>query len=304
MSEARDPAVRRPAGDLPGRHTEVLDLSNRTGLRVELVPERCLDLGQVTLHGVPFGWIGTNGIGPAGAGEMETALGGLLCTCGFDHIRQPWSGPDGRAYPLHGNMALRPAKSVTLETGTGLDGAPALIGTAEVLDRSDERAVYRLERRIEMPLHANRLRLRDRVTLTSEGRAAAIFALYHINLGSTFVGPGLTVTQGERRRDDIGALPGATFVEPLPGESATISLCRAAAGQTARLTLTQSRDQLPFIQFHRNPVLRPDLFCIEPVSHDRLPRETLLAGLMPWSGQIQRDFSLDIEFSVTPDDAE
>ena len=104
----------------------LIEVENAAGLSIDLLPDRCLHVGIVRYRGVPFGWIGENGLAPARLGEMDQALGGLLCTCGFDHIRQPAN--DGlRHLPLHGSMSLR--RAIVTTTQVLEDGSAEVCAT-------------------------------------------------------------------------------------------------------------------------------------------------------------------------------
>lgn len=110
---------------------------------------------------------------------------------------------------------------------------------------------------------------------------------------------GLEVTQGGVRRPDVAALDDRTFAEPVAAGASTLRLRRATADLVATLEVTQDVGTLPFLQFHHNPARDATLLCVEPTSHDRRPRDELLAGQVAWVGQRSRDFSLDLRFDVS-----
>src|SRR3546814_8724280 len=71
--------------DGAGRGTRLLQIDSGGGLRIDLLPDRCCDLGQVWCDNIPFGWINPMGT-PAGFAIGEnSSLSGLMATCGFDH---------------------------------------------------------------------------------------------------------------------------------------------------------------------------------------------------------------------------
>ena len=174
----------------PEAGTRLIQIRNTTGLCVELLPDRCLDIGQVWQNGYPFAWMGPGGLPTSAPGvTMDNALGGLMATCGFDHIRQPVSH-DSHAYPLHGTMALKPAGEVSVhQIGSG--AKTIFVAEAEVVQVSPNGATYRLNRRISVPIAQNTISLEDVVTVTP---SAPIFALYHINLGFPLISPSTQVS--------------------------------------------------------------------------------------------------------------
>jgi len=146
--------------DGPQKGGRLVQIRNASGSCVELLPDRCLDIGQVWLHGVPFAWMGPWGLPSKGAGvSMDTALGGLMATCGFDHIRQPVRHA-GHAYPLHGTMALTPCQILRLHPARPPLGDFVVEAVSHAL--APEGVEYTLTRRISLPYSGNEICCRIR----------------------------------------------------------------------------------------------------------------------------------------------
>src|SRR5262249_54967701 len=115
--------------DGAARGVRALEFRTGSGLFFTVLVDRSMDIGRLEHRGVPLAWqSGTGFRGPflhdaadeAGGGFMR-GFSGFLCTCGFDHIRQPDTGPADHfdmplrkqmSYPLHGRGSLVPARLV------------------------------------------------------------------------------------------------------------------------------------------------------------------------------------------------
>lgn len=184
--------------DGPERGLRVLDFRTGSGLGFTVLVDRSMDFGRFDYKGVPFAWQSGTGfrhpnlldpMGDGGAGFMR-GFSGLLCTCGFDHIRQPDRGPADHldlplqqqiAYPMHGRGAFQPAY---LE-GYGIrwDRDEAVLwceGRVRQVQVMGEH--LSLTRRIEVDVGSSRVRLTDTVRNHGFSRTPHML-LYHINLG-------------------------------------------------------------------------------------------------------------------------
>ena len=273
----------------PAVGERLIEVRNITGLCVNLLPDRCLDLGQVWLKGVPFAWMGQPALPSAKTGAtLDTALGGLMATCGYDHIRQPETH-GGISYPLHGSMCLQ-----AVET---LDVAPAVMGEPFVLRARMERscangARYTLERRIEVDYDKPRLRIDDSVE-TEPGHP--IMALYHFNLGHPLIAPDTEVLGFDAARLPRNASVTQCFAATEAADQ--LVLQRQIGASTLKFALAFDKTTLPFLQIHTRAAPGGNLVCIEPATHDRLPRERTLKGV---SQPTNKRFRLEIDLSVEP----
>ena len=274
----------------PAAGERLIEVRNAVGLCVNLLPDRCLDLGQVWMKGVPFSWMGQPALPSIRTGaSLDTALGGLMATCGFDHIRQPETH-DGISYPLHGSMCLHPVDSVTVE--------PTQIGEPIVLHAQMVRtgangARYMLDRRIAVDYHKPCIAIED-IVETQPGHA--IMALYHINLGYPLIGPDMKVIGF-----DAANLPReASVTECYPAASAADKvLFQRQIGQTSlKLGVAFESSTLPFLQIHTRTAPGSNLICLEPATHDRQPRAHSLNGQPQ---PTRKRFQLKIDLEVTTD---
>jgi len=165
----------------------------RTGeIDVDLAVDRALDVVRASVRGVPVGWLSPAGLRhpayaePVGFGPLRTFTGGLLTTCGLDHVHGPADTPDPYGHPgialthhpLHGRVAALPARL----TRAGREGRATLVVEGEVRQATPFGEHLVLTRRIEADLGGRTLRVRDRVR--NDGFVATPLAvLYHVNVG-------------------------------------------------------------------------------------------------------------------------
>lgn len=180
------------------RGVRALVFRTGAGLDFSVLVDRTMDIGRFDYRGVPFAWQSATGfrnpalLDPAdegGTGFMR-GFSGLLCTCGFDHIRQPDRGAADHfdlplrkeiSYPMHGRGALQPARL----DGHGeiWDGDECTLwceGTVSQVQALGENIEFR--RRVEAKVGGTHLRIVDTVTNRGFSRTPHML-LYHINVG-------------------------------------------------------------------------------------------------------------------------
>jgi len=175
----------------------------RTGeLDAEVVVDRALDLGCVSVRGVPVAWLSPTGLAgpwyrePYGLGTFRTFFGGLLTTCGLDHTLSAaddsveefrYPGKATQHFPLHGRVSTTPGRLSGY--GTALDGPrPHVFVEGEVRQATVFGENLVLRRRIEADVGGRVLRIRD--AIRNEGYAPTTHAiLYHVNIGWPVLAP-------------------------------------------------------------------------------------------------------------------
>ncbi len=256
--------------DGTGRGMRLLQIDSGGGLRIDLLPDRCCDIGQVWCDNIPFGWISPMGTSaPHAIGENNT-LSGLMATCGFDHIRQPETD-EGRSFPLHGNMMNLPGEIIATDTVWDSDECLFRV-KAEVTQFSLNHGAIRLQRHIYVPLGGRSLVISDRATVLSGN--LPVMAMYHINLGF----PAVTSTSKvSLNGSDISRESLAENNIKVRPSGAAVSEVELSAGTDAgaRFRLKYDGRKLPFLQTLRNADQGINVLCIEPATHDRLPRTEL-----------------------------
>ncbi|MBD5784717.1 aldose 1-epimerase family protein [Cellulosimicrobium terreum] len=165
--------------DGPGRGARRLRVVTGGGLELDVLPDRALDLGQVTVHGVPLGWVAPAGLAAPGlyrADDVGATFGGLLRTCGLDHVGAPVHD-GGRDFPQHGRLTSIPA---SVERAAVVGDEIVVEGVVRQATLHEENLVLR--RRIRARLGSTSVTVED--VVTNEGwRPEPHLVLYHVNLG-------------------------------------------------------------------------------------------------------------------------
>lgn len=167
-------------------------LVNGGGLEIEVHPDRALDLGQVTVDGVPVAWISPTGITgpeaaePFGSGWLRTFGGGMLATCGLDTFGPP-SDDQGETLGQHGRIGTQKATVVRAEANEREVVIEGVVRQAAVFG---EHLVLR--RRISSALGSDIVRIDDVVT-NEAFHAQPHMVLYHFNLGWPLLGDRTTI---------------------------------------------------------------------------------------------------------------
>ena len=186
------------------RGMRALRLRTGGGLEAEILVDRAMDVGAMSLYGVPVGWRSGNGFrhpwlhehdAEGGLGWLRS-FSGLMNTCGLDHIMgMAEETAEHFNYPyrakvshgIHGRIAFTPAR---LEGyGVRWDGDAGTLwaeGTIRQVTMFGEN--LELRRRIEAAVGGQTLAITDRVTNLGF-RTTPHAMLYHVNLGWPVVSP-------------------------------------------------------------------------------------------------------------------
>lgn len=169
-----------------------LRLVNGGGIEVELHPDRALDIGQVTVDGIPIAWISPTGITapeayePEGNGWLRTFGGGLLATCGLDSYGSP-SEDAGQVLGQHGRIGVQ--KATIVRADATADGV-VVEGVIRQTAVFGENLVLR--RRISSAAGSDTVLIEDTVTNESFAEQPHMI-LYHMNLGWPLLGESTTI---------------------------------------------------------------------------------------------------------------
>jgi len=164
------------------RGARMLRLVNGGGLEIEVHPDRALDLGRVTVDGIPVSWMSSTGITapwfsePEGTGWLRTFGGGLLATCGLDTFGPP-SEDAGVTFGMHGRVGAIPA---TVTRAEATSDEVVVEGTVRQTAVFGENLL--LHRRISSAVGSDTITVED--VVTNDGvEDAPHMIVYHANLG-------------------------------------------------------------------------------------------------------------------------
>jgi hypothetical protein len=190
-------------GDGAERGVRVVEFRTGTGFEFDVLVDRGLDIGRCEHGGRALGWISPTGFpGPwfyehDGLGFLRGFGGGLLTTCGLDHVFSPAEDTASQyhdpakqteTYGLHGRISNRPARL----TGYGerWDGDDCVLYVeGEVLQAAVFGEQLLLRRRIEARVGEARLQIHDEVVNVGHDPTPHML-LYHVNVGWPVVDDG------------------------------------------------------------------------------------------------------------------
>lgn len=179
-----------------GDTAHVLEVTLDGGLRFEVLLDRGFDIGVAEFEGQILSWRSPVLDGrplsvPQGSDWLDRFTGGLLTTCGPNHV-----GAATVSDPLHGQFSHRPASAVRV--------SPAR-GRAEARLRADVafESIFGPSLRVEREIRAHHrngtstLSIRDRVRNTGS-QVVPVAMLYHLNFGAPLFVPGSDIQSSPR----------------------------------------------------------------------------------------------------------
>jgi hypothetical protein len=214
------------AADGSARGSRMLQMWTGTGLTLNILPDRALDISAASFRGAALGW--TSSVGdahpayfePEGLGWLRTFPGGLLATCGLDQFGSP-NQDSGEALGQHGRVGAVPARYVSCNAHwQGDDYVLEVSGEVRQTRMFGENLVLR--RRISSALYSNTIRIED--TITNEAYTPAPhMILYHFNIGYPMLSEHTRLVFDAKQTTprDAEAIAGvehwSTFETPTPG---------------------------------------------------------------------------------------
>lgn len=199
----------------------ILTVWTPSGLELDLQVDRALDILSVRHCGMRLGWAGPPGVSPrstyepADFGWQRSFYGGLLTTCGLEHVGDPIGGvtseqlaPGNRpaSYGEHGRISHSPAEVIE----RSIDEAPGVVRVRGVVRQGaiyDER--FELVRTIDVGLEFPTITITD--VVRNAGPLPARHAiLYHLNFGFPVASARASVMSG----DNVHIFPDQTADAP------------------------------------------------------------------------------------------
>lgn len=171
-----------------------IDIESDSGLRLQVLPRRGLDLGRAVLGDESIGWIAPGGViqEPVTPDDdadpfMASFGGGLMLTCGLHNV-----GLAAEGQPWNGRYSLSAAVDVTVTEDTGGTTVRGVVHD-EGLTSVRTVLVGRAESSITVA---------DVVTNDGSGTAQAPI-MYHVNLGPALVDPSTEVLAAVQRTEIV-----------------------------------------------------------------------------------------------------
>lgn len=174
--------------------TQMIRVSNATGLELHIAVDRSLDMAELRFRGVSLGYLSATGIThpsyyePEGYGWLRSFYGGFMATCGLDQVGEPCQ-VNGSHYGLHGRISNCPAEQICTEVRRGgrkLEG----IVSGVIRQACQQGEAYLLRRTYHFSDDSAAFTFTDEIENLS-GKAVPLQLLYHFNLGYPFLSPSL-----------------------------------------------------------------------------------------------------------------
>lgn len=232
--------------DGPARGARRLRVITGGGLEFDVHPDRCLDIGQVTIDGVPLAWMAADGIAapglfdPRGAEWLRTFGGGFVTTCGLDTFG-PATVDEGREYGQHGRISAAPASMVRASVDDGMLVVEAVMRQSILHGEN-----LTLRRRIEAAVGSTTFAIHDVVT-NERSQPVAHMLMYHANMGWPLVEEGATLSVPSTAvvgRDELSAAgldAWGSFESPTTGRGEEVFMHSFDPGSATRVSLVNPR---------------------------------------------------------------
>ena len=193
---------------------------------------------------------------PSGLGWLE-GFDELLVRCGLESNGAPEFGEQGQlCYPLHGRIANRPARHVSVT----VDEEQRTIRVSGIVEETRFHfQKLRLEATVTTQLDSNTFTISDRVT-NFGGTDARMQMLYHINIGEPLLNAGSQIVAPLHQANLLGSTTAAPsdwkeYGPPVAGAAEQclgLSLNGDKAGQTRVLLKNADGDQGVAVGFNSN----------------------------------------------------
>lgn len=168
-----------------GEGIQLAEFYNAAGLRFTVVPDRCMDLFDLSYKGVNLSFQCKNGLtspqafSPCDGEFCEQWPAGMLVTCGLGNVGG--QATEGGVYPTHGRISHVPAQNFGTETYW--DGERYLLrARGEVHQTKMYGRHLSIRRTIETELNSKKLQIHDIIT-NFEAEDEPFMLLYHVNFG-------------------------------------------------------------------------------------------------------------------------
>lgn len=259
--------------------TTVIEICTAGGLRMDILPDTGLDIGQVHYKGTNMTFTSKNGydnparISPYEMEFLNTFPGGLLYTCGLRTTGAPHR--DGEEWQTqHGRYHSLSAEPVAIYEENGEIVVRGTIRETALFGHNLE-----VKRTIRVPVMGAEITVSDNITnLGFQDEAFAL--LYHCNFGYPFISEKAHVELPEKRKTTprtpfaaTGLGRETTFDAPTPGEEERVFFHEEMSHQAAlvndalhiRMDLSWS-ENLPILAHWRSMASGDYVCALEPTN--------------------------------------
>lgn len=277
----------RPIQYQEGRTSGLKAFEVKNGpLTYHVLGDKCLDVGQFTYKGINMNFLskpglqGRNHYDTNGDEALRSIMGGLFFTAGLENICAPYTGKDGKDYPMHGRIRTTPAEHLSADA-FWKDGEYVLRTSGEMREAELFGENMVLRRSIESRYGQKSITVTDEIENQSY-RSEPLMILYHINIGYPLLDEGcelLVPTRSVTPRDE------------------------ASTGKEAEWNrMDPPKDNEPEYVFIHEPVANEDGEVVVSVLNDELKlgiqiryTSKYLPRFMEWKSTASGDYVLGLE---------
>jgi hypothetical protein len=183
-----------------GKGTSVFEIYNAAGLRFSILPDKCMDLWDISYKGTNLSFVSKNGlVGNRFFNALDNEFiyywsGGALATCGLASAG-PACVDEGLYRPTHGRIGMTPAENVCAG-GEWADGDYRISCSGEMRESMLYGMHMKLTRKISTALYGKEIRIQDTVE-NMEPKEEPYFILYHFNFGFPLLDAGARIVRPE-----------------------------------------------------------------------------------------------------------
>lgn len=177
-----------------GRGTRIAWINTGTGLRYKVIIDRAMDIADALFNHQSLTWLSHSGVTPPepfsnrGLAWLRTFGGGLLTTCGLEHVGGPESDEFGER-GLHGLISNSPAEIESIIQPDPLRNNLEFSIRGKIIQTQVFGPSFELKRTMSGTLGHAIIRIHDEVTNLSNTPAPHML-LYHLNFGWPLVDEG------------------------------------------------------------------------------------------------------------------
>lgn len=310
-----------------GRNTRIAWMNTGSGLRLKLVPDRALDITEAFINAYSLAWISHRGTVPplrsaTHGGEWLRAFGGgLMTTCGLDHVGGPEADGDARR-GLHGEISNIPAEIISVVQPNLDDSEPKMSISGKILQSTVFGPHLELTRTISARLGESEFEVHD-IVRNVGNQPAPHMLLYHLNFGWPLVDRDTRIIwdgDWESRNSDMdrkifnpdndfktcpdvlelhqGTGEAAVFIDPAAKTDGTYQFGLVNPGLGLEVLVTAQKEQLPALTNWQHFGLREYVVGLEPGTNHPIGQLTAKEQDKLILAQPGETYEYNLKFSV------
>jgi hypothetical protein len=165
----------------------IIEVKTVGGLSIDILPDTCLDIGQVSFYGVNVSWLSKNGydspfVWNALDGEFtRTFPGGLLYTCGLRSVGMG-NNDGGEWFPQHGRIHSNAAENVSACIDDASIEKSCFVISGVIHETALFGCCLEMCRKITIPVCGSSIKVEDTIQNLSPN-PEEFMLLYHCNFG-------------------------------------------------------------------------------------------------------------------------